>query len=191
MKMESNKIGEKTLNSLESEVDNFDLIVKFKECIGGSYPEIEGINEIESALKNMKSYYIKETEFYDVVTLDLAIEDPYEALQNLAKSSTEFIEKVVPIDAIVPSAPKNIIDAVIHVASIKIKKEESFTVQCEFRSKYLESLNKVMNKVPCEVCRKLNLEYVNKNPDWVILIEELGKKTAIAIQQPEEILINL
>lgn len=178
------------MDSLESEADSFDLIVTFKEWIRGSYPEIDEINELELALKNMTSYYIKETEFYDVVTLDLTIEDPYEVIQQLTKSSTEFIKKAVPIDAIVPSASDQIIDTALEVASNKISKGKSFTVKCEIRSKYHASLSEVIEKIQDAFGRKLDLEYVNQNPDWVILIEELGNTTAIAIQRPDKILIN-
>lgn len=189
--MQSKKLLENPVDSLESEVDSFDLIVIFKEWIGRSYQEIDGINQIEIALKNMKSYYIKETEFYDVVTLDVAIEDPYEIIQQLNKASTEFIKKAVPIDAIVPSDSDQIINTALEVAARKISKGKSFTVECELRSKYHESLSEVREKITDEICKRLNQEYVHQNPDWIILIEELGENTAIAIQHPDEILINL
>lgn len=188
--MQSKKIMEKPVDSLESEIDSFDLIVTFKEWIDGSYPEIDGINELELALKNLKSYYIKETEFYDVVTLDLAIEDSYEVIQQLNKSSPQFIKKAVPIDAIVPSVSDQIIDTALEVASRKISNRKSFTVKCEIRSKYHEPLNELIEKIPNKVCGKLNLEYVHQNPDWIILIEELGQNTAIAIQNPDKIHLN-
>ncbi|HHT18893.1 MAG: THUMP domain-containing protein [Euryarchaeota archaeon] len=185
-----NKTLENATDNLEIDANSFDLMVTFKEGIGGYYPEIEGMNELELALKNIKSYYIKETEFYDVVTLDMTIEDAYKLIRELNKSPSEFIRKAVLIDAIVPSTMNQIIDTAIEVASIKVSKKETFSVKCELRSKHLESLGELINEIPSGVCKKLNLEYVNKDPDWIILIEELGMKTAIAIQHPDEIFIN-
>lgn len=188
--MNTNRIVEKAVNSLEKEVDSFDLLVTFKEDLEGVYSEIKGMNEIKLAMHNVKSYYVKETEFFNAVTLDLAIDDPAEVVHNLTKSSSESIQKAVPIDIVVPTTSDNIINATIEIAAMKIAKEESFTVKCELRSKFREPLNDVTNKVPCAVCRKLNLEYTIDTPDWVIQIEELGKNTGIAICRPDEILIN-
>lgn len=188
--MQSNKMLEETVKDFEKEVDSFDVLVTFKEDIDGIYSKSNGIDEIELALYNITSYYIKETEFCDAVTLDLEIENSEDIIHNLTNSSSESIAKIVPIDTVVPSISENIINATIKLAAMKITKKESFKVNCELRSKYSEPLEEVSNKVPCEVCRKLNLEYTADNPDWMILIEELGENTGIAICRPDEIIIN-
>ncbi|HHX99976.1 MAG TPA: hypothetical protein GX531_01155 [Methanothermobacter sp.] len=185
-----NKTLENTTDNLKNDVNSFDLMVTFKQGIGGSYPEKGGMNELELILKNMKSYYIKETEFYDVVTVDLTIEDAYNLIQELNKLSSKHIQKAVLIDAIVPSTMDQIINTALEVTSIKMSKKETFSIKCELRSKHLESLGEVINEIPSEVHKKLNLECVNENPDWIILIEEFGTKTAISIQHPDEIFIN-
>lgn len=185
-----NQVMEKTVKHLEKEVETFDLLVTFKEDINSLYSEDDMINQIELALDNVKSYYIKETEFYNAVTLDLEIDDSNEIIRNLTESSPEFIEKAVPIDAVVPSISDNIINTAIEIATMKMTREESFTVNCELRSNHSETLEEVTNKVPCEVCRKLNLEYTLETPDWMIIIEELGENTGIGICRPDEILIN-
>ena len=149
--MKTNRIVEKAVNSLEKEVDSFDLLVTFKEGIEGVYSEINGMNEIELALNNVKSYYIKETEFFNAVTLDLAIDDPAEVVHNLTKSSSESIQKAVPIDIVVPSTSDNIINATIQIAVRKIAKKESFTVECELNSKFTEPLNEVTKKSDVEL----------------------------------------
>ncbi|BDZ71283.1 THUMP domain-containing protein [Methanobacterium petrolearium] len=188
--MSPNKVMEKAVERFEKEVESFDLLVTFKEDIKSLYSEDDMINQIELALDNVKSYYIKETEFYNVVTLDLEIDDSNEIIQSLTESSPEFIEKAVPIDAVVPSISDNIISTAIEIAAMKMTGEESFTVNCELRSNHTEPLKEVTNKVPCEVCRKLNLEYTLETPDWMIIIEELGENTGIGICRPDEILIN-
>ncbi len=188
--MQIENIVEKTVELFENEAETFDVIITFKEWIGGSYPEVEGINQVELALKNIESYYIKETEFFEVVTVNLVNEDPNHVVKQLTKSPTDSIKKAFPIDIIVPSVSDKIIDTTIEVAETKIAKEKSFTIVCELRSKYSDSLNQLAEMIHLKVCKKFNLKYVNKNPDWIILIEELGKNTAIAIQHPHNVLIN-
>ena len=46
-----NKTLENATDNLEIDANSFDLMVTFKEGIGGYYPEIEGMNELELALK--------------------------------------------------------------------------------------------------------------------------------------------
>jgi tRNA acetyltransferase TAN1 len=187
-----NEIGsfKNQTSSFKNQRESFDLLVTFKEDLNGIAPEIRGIEEIELGLSNSSSYfYIKESEFFNAVTVDLYM-DTSQAVQKLAQTPTEAIEKAVPIDVVVPSITDNIIKATLEIAAVKIAKEESFTVKCEFRSRYSEPLDEVINKVHGEVCGKLDLEYTDKNPDWIILIEELGKNTGIAIRRPDEILIK-
>jgi hypothetical protein len=60
-----NQVMEKTVKHLEKEVETFDLLITFKEDINSLYSEDDMINQIELALDNLKSYYFKETEFYN------------------------------------------------------------------------------------------------------------------------------
>lgn len=187
--MKKNNELKKEVENLEKDLDNIELLVTFKEGKNGFNSEIKGMEEIELALKHMKSYYIKETEFYNSVIVDL-IDDPVEAVQLLRKTPTEAIKKAVPIDTVISSVKDNIIKAAIEISANKIAKKESFSVKCEFRSKFPNYVEDVINKVPSEVCRNLNLKYNDNNPDWMILIEEMGTITGIAIRRPDEILIK-
>lgn len=174
-------------SDIENEIDSFDMLVVFKEDSEGIMSEIKGIEEIELRLSETKSYfYIKESEFFNAVTVDLSM-DNVQAVKKLAETPTEAIEKAVPIDIVVPSTASNIIKAVIEIANKKIAKEESYSIEYVPRSKYLENLDKMRDKVPDEVSQKLNIKFKDKNTDWIVLIEELGKNTGIAVCRPYEI----
>jgi len=180
----------------EQEIDTFDLLVSFKEDNNGFKedtginPEIRGIEEIKVALMN-KSFYIKESEFDDVVTLELSMNDPVKVVEQFAKTPTEVIEKVIPVDTVVPSTMEDIRKSILEYAATNMVPEGTFTVKCINRSKrYLDSSDEVVNQISSEICNKFNVNYDDKNTDWVIHIEEIGRMTGIAIRRPDEILIK-
>lgn len=175
-----------------------DLLIEFKESenpgndsIDSLLPEIKGMEEIEKVLNNTEAYfYIKESEFYDVVTVDL-YSNPILAIEEFKKTPTIAIKKVIPLDLVVPSLKENIIRDVLNLASIKIKNNESFTVKCEIRNKrYIKSKEQLIYQIIDEICNKLKYNYDEKNPHWTIIIEEFGKNTGIGINKTQNIFIN-
>ena len=119
---------------LEKIANSFVLLIEFKEDeklnngINRILPEIKGIEEIETAMNNTDArFYIRESEFYDTVTVDLDME-PVKAIKQLRKTPTVAIEKAVPLDSVVSSPLESVIKAILKVASMKIAKDESFTV---------------------------------------------------------------
>lgn len=196
--------GNKMINekTLEKKAEDFVLLVKFKEDrkfeksgINGIKPEIKGMEEIETILNNTDIwFYITESEFHDIVTVELDV-NPRKAISHLSKSPTVAIERAVPIDSVVSSPLESVIKTILKLASMKIDKNESFTVQCESKEEEFESIensispDKLINHISGELC-ELGLEYKDKNTDWIIQIEELGEDTGIAVCRPDEILIK-
>jgi len=187
----------------EKNVDCFVLMVKFKEDgdfaeygIKGIKTEDKGIEEIETALTSTGAwFYITESEFYDIVTVEMNV-NPAETINQLRKTSTIAIERAVPLDSVVSSPVESVIKDILKLASQKIDKNESFTVQCQLKDEGLRGLDsiispdKLINQISGELYDKLNLEYHNKNTDWIIQIEELGEDTGIAVCRPDEILMK-
>lgn len=187
---------------LEKIANSFVLLIEFKvdeklnNGINRILPEIKGIEEIETAMNNTDAwFYIRESEFYDTVTVDLDME-PMHAIKQLRKTPTVAIEKAVPLDSVVSSPLESVIKTILKIASMKIAKDESFTVRCQFkgdRLKSIENINspdKLINHISNELCDELGLEYRDKNTDWIIQIEELGEDTGIAVCRPDEILMK-
>ena len=188
---------------LEKEIDDFVLLVKFKDDrkfeesgIKGINPEVKGIEEIETTLNSINIwFYITESEFYNTVTVELDV-NPAKAINHLSESPTVAIERVVPLDSVVSSPLERVIETILKLASLKIDKDESFTVRCELNDdglKNIESISspdKLINHISGELCDELGLEYRDKNTDWVIQVEELGEDTGIAVCRPDDILMK-
>lgn len=187
----------------EKNTDSFVLLVKFKEDgefteyeINGIKPENKGIEEIETALNSTGAwFYITESEFYDIVTVEMDV-NPTETINQLRKTSTIAIERAVPLDSVVSSPVKSVIKNILKLASRKIDKNESFTVQCGLKDeglrgiKSISSSDKLINQISRELYDELSLKYQDKNTDWIIQIEELGEDTGIAVCRQDEILMK-
>ncbi len=188
---------------LEKEIDDFVLLVKFKDDrkfeesgIKGIKPEVKGIEEIETTLNsNDIWFYITESEFYNTVTVELDTK-PAKAISQLSKSPTVAIERAIPLDSVVSSPMESVIETILKLASLKIDKDESFTVRCELKGSGLKntgsisSPDKLTNLISSELYDELGLEYLDKNTDWIIQVEEMGEDTGIAVCRPDEILIK-
>jgi tRNA acetyltransferase TAN1 len=114
--------------------------------------------------------------------------NPVEAIQKLRSllrgdpSKFKSIYRVIPIEEIVESDVDEIIDAVKRL-SPRIGKNDRFRVTLEKRKTNLRSLDVI--KAVAEV---IDCPVDLKNPDWVILIEILGKETGVSVIRPVDIL---
>ena len=114
--------------------------------------------------------------------------DPVEALlkmTNVIKDNpTKYnsLFRIIPIQKIVPTSLENIMEASKEFTNI-IKPEESFRITLEMRRTHLSSKT-VIDSVAEEFPQKVDL----KNPNWVILIEVLGRNTGVSLIHPQEVL---
>jgi len=166
----------------------FNLLVTFKghksETVG---VELLGIEEIELALQNEDPVYTEETEFINVVLVQVAT-DPLDAAMKLMDTQTTVISKIVPINEVVRTRQDYIVEKVIMLAGEKTKPKESFVVRCDLRGrKYIKSGEELIGTVSDELIEKLNLKLNEKNPDWVVQIEVVGEDTGVSVLRPGEI----
>lgn len=175
--------------------EKIDVLIGLKEFENPKNSEMDiiqletGLEEIENILSQTESYFfIKESEFIDVVTVDL--DNTMMAMEQFKKSPSVTIKKIVPIDLVVPSMKEKIIENIIELASEKIDEKNTFVVKCELRSmKYLPPSDELIQNISNELNLKMNINYNEKNADWVIAIEELGHITGISICKADNILI--
>ena len=166
----------------------FNLLVTFKghknETVG---VELLGIEEIELALQNEDPIYIEETEFINVVLVQV-VNDPADAARKLMDAQTTVISKIVPINEVVRTRRDYILEKVAMIAGEKINSGESFVVRCDLRGrKYIKSGEELVDVVSDELIEKLNLKLNEKNPDWVVQIEVVSENTGISVLRPGEI----
>jgi len=114
--------------------------------------------------------------------------DPPEAIRKLRE---EFLRqpdrfktllRIIPIEARVQTDMDSIRDGA-KVLSSKIGEGDSFRITLEKRRTPLRS-REVIDAVAEGIPRRVDLE----NPDWVVLIEIIGRTTGISVVKPDAIL---
>jgi tRNA acetyltransferase TAN1 len=92
------------------------------------------------------------------------------------------IFRVLPVEHVIETEVCTMVKTIKLLAE-KIGKEESFRITLEKRKTELRSLE-VIESVAEVIPKKVNLE----KPDWIVLIEILGKETAVSVVRPSDIL---
>jgi tRNA acetyltransferase TAN1 len=114
--------------------------------------------------------------------------EPLEAIRRIRGELREKPEsfknllRIIPIEATVPTEIDEIVETAQGLAE-KIPVDESFRVTLEKRRTKLRSRG-VIDAVAEKIDRKVDLE----EPDWVILVEIVGKRTGIAVVPRDGIL---
>ena len=114
--------------------------------------------------------------------------DPVEAVRRLRQEFHDqpdyfrVLYRIIPIETIVRTDLTDIV-AAVHGLSNRILKDESFRITLEKRRTSLRS-REVIDAVAADIDRKVNLE----NPDWVVLIEIVGRVTGISVIRSDGLL---
>ncbi len=114
--------------------------------------------------------------------------DPIEAVHRLREHMTRepsrygFVHRVMPILNWVPTSIEAIVEEVRN-QSPRIGNEDSFRVTLEKRRTDLRS-REIIEPVAHIIDQPVDLE----NPDWVILVEVLGKETGVSVVRRADIL---
>jgi tRNA acetyltransferase TAN1 len=90
--------------------------------------------------------------------------------------------RVIPVEAVIQTGLEEIVEAIHELAS-RIGEEESFRITVEKRRTVLQSME-VIDAVADGIDRKVVLE----EPDWIVLIEIVGRVTGISVIRPEYLL---
>jgi len=90
--------------------------------------------------------------------------------------------RLIPVETVVLSELERIKEAVLRLSE-KITERDSFRITVEKRRTDLRS-REIIEGVAEGISRKVDLE----NPDWVVLIEVVGKYTGVSVVKPSDIL---
>jgi tRNA acetyltransferase TAN1 len=107
--------------------------------------------------------------------------DPLEAIwrlrEELKKNPEVFknLLRIIPIETTVPSELETIVEEALRLSE-KIQGEQSFRITLEKRRTELKRME-VIEAIAEGIERKVNLE----EPDWIILVQIVGKRTGIAV----------
>lgn len=159
---------------------NFNLIAT-------TYRNMENrlIEELEELLPDEKIIFTK-TRISGLV-LCLTESDPYKIVNKVKDIVKEypwkirFILRLIPIDLVTNTELDDISKEAIKLAA-KIKEGESYKIEVEKRFTNLHSRD-IIEKIATKIDRKVRLD----NPDWIILIEIVGKDTGISVLKSNDI----
>lgn len=114
--------------------------------------------------------------------------DPLEAVrllrEELIRNPQEFryLLRVIPVEMVVPTELDRIVEAAHRLAS-RIGEAESYRITVEKRRTGLSS-REAIEAVASGIERRVDLE----NPDWIVLVEIVGRYTGVSVLRPESIL---
>jgi tRNA acetyltransferase TAN1 len=121
----------------------------------------------------------------------IAAETSLEPLEAIRRIRGELMERpesfknllrIIPVEATIPTEIDEIVETAQGLAE-KIPGDESFRVTLEKRRTKLRS-REVIDAVAEKIDRKVNLG----DPDWVVLVEIVGKRTGVAVVPRDGIL---
>lgn len=162
--------------------EKFDIIVKFDEAnTPEEFDEYQAIEEIETELKNHNPcFYIKETEFYNVFLVEL-MEKNLKTATELAKIASNNEFKLLPVEDVMYTQPKTILENLINISNKKIKHGETFTISCNVEGRqYIKSEKEFKNQL-YSAANQINGEVDENSPDWAIHVEVVGGNTGISV----------
>jgi tRNA acetyltransferase TAN1 len=113
--------------------------------------------------------------------------DPFKIVNSLRKLvknepwQIRYILRLLPIELVVYTESKSIKDASKKLAS-KIPRSDTFRITVERRHTSMSSYD-IIATIANEIHNKVDLE----NPDWILLVEVIGRQTGISLIKPYQI----
>jgi len=164
--------------------EKFDMVVKFSKSLdeenySDTTEEPVGIEEIENGLMDTDpELYIKETEFLDVVLVELSTDSEVSA-DKLKNSNPKTISRVVPINKVVNTDPYEIVSNLKEMARDKMDPGDSFTMENPLIHE--EDKNEYIMDKAGNILQNLDMNRDNKNPKWKVYVEIIGENTGLSI----------
>ena len=113
--------------------------------------------------------------------------DPFKivkALRELVKNEPwqiRYVLRLLPIEVVVYTESENIKNAAKKLA-LKIQSGNTFRITVERRHTLINSSD-IISTIAKEIDNKVDLE----NPDWVVLVQVVGRQTGISVIKPNQI----
>ncbi|MFZ0513979.1 MAG: THUMP domain-containing protein [Candidatus Nitrosopolaris sp.] len=114
--------------------------------------------------------------------------EPFEVVKRIKELvhnepwRVRYILRLLPIEFAIPEGGLDSITNAAKRLASKIQKLETFRITVERRNTLLCS-SEIIANVASEIDNKVDLE----NPDWVVLVEIIGKLVGISVLRPYEI----
>ncbi|WP_456368658.1 THUMP domain-containing protein [Thermococcus sp.] len=143
--------------------------------------EGDGILELEWALERVR---VKGTDWRGVLLAETPLSKE-EALERLKNFETQAIQRVVPLEMLVPAKLEEIEKAVLKLGR-RIK--GTFAVRAKVRGNKRLSQKKLEVELGSLLVERYDLKVNLSEPDYLVLVEVLGKKAGIGVVRRGEVL---
>ncbi|NJE49672.1 THUMP domain-containing protein [Thermococcus sp. 9N3] len=143
--------------------------------------EGDAILELEWALGKVR---VKGTDWRGVLLAETPLPKD-EALQRLKNFETQAIQRVIPIERLVPARWEEIEKAVLELGKAI---DGTFAVRARVRGNKRLSQRELEIKLGSLLVERYNLKVNLSEPDYTVIIEVLGKKAGIGLVRKGEVL---
>ncbi|NJE10903.1 THUMP domain-containing protein [Thermococcus sp. MAR1] len=143
--------------------------------------EGDGILELEWALGKVR---VRGTDWKGVLLAETPLSKG-EALERLRDFETQAIQRVVPLDIIVPAKREEIEGAVLQLAG---KIDGTFAVRAKVRGNKKLSQRELEIGLGSLVVERFGLKVNLSDPDYTLVVEVFGKKAGIGLVRRGEFL---
>lgn len=166
-----------------TENEKFDLVIELeKKKVPEEFDEYIAIDKLEDKLNDYdQRFYIKESEFYNVFLVELMERNKNIAME-LAETSLKKNYEIIPIESVVSSRPKKILETIVDTSENKIKNGETFNIRCNIRgSRYIKTNKELFIDSINNELIKTGRKPDDTNPDWTIHIQVVGENTGVSV----------
>ncbi|NJE54315.1 THUMP domain-containing protein [Thermococcus sp. 21S9] len=143
--------------------------------------EGDAILELEWALGKVK---VKGTDWWGVLLAETPLPKE-EALERLKNFETQAIQRVVPLERLVPARWEEIETAVLELGKAI---DGTFAVRARVRGNKRLSQRELEVKLGSLLVERYNLKVNLSEPDYTVLVEVLGKRAGIGLVRKGEVL---
>ncbi|MEO2152706.1 MAG: THUMP domain-containing protein [Thermococcus sp.] len=143
--------------------------------------EGDAILELEWALGRVR---VRGTDWRGVLLAETPLPKE-EALERLRNFETQAIQRVVPLERLVPAKWEEIAKAALELGG---KIRGTFAVRSKVRGNKRLSQRELEIKLGSLLVERYNLKVNLSEPDYTVLVEVLGKKAGIGLVRNEELL---
>jgi tRNA acetyltransferase TAN1 len=143
--------------------------------------EGDGILELEWPLEKVR---VRGTEWMGVLLAETPLPKD-EALKRLREFETQAIQRVVPLDVMVPARREEIENAVLELARGITR---TFAVRAKVRGNKKLSQRELEVDLGSLIVERYGLPVNLTDPDYTVVVEVLGKKAGVGIVGRDDIL---
>lgn len=167
----------------ETSLDDFNLLVTAHKG-----HENDAITEIFALLADLKDKRLRagKTGISGLISVSSSsaevIIQRFKEILAVDPWKIRHIQRAIPVDLCVPTGMETLVEAVKSLRE-RIEKGQTFRITVEKRHSGLSS-REVVDNLAQLINRKVNLT----NPDWIVLVEILGKVSGVSLIKPKQIL---